>query len=957
MKRHPLAWKCSLLTAGLFAGASLTQGALSDNVADAPFLEGTTFTETADTTAFTEELNEPDHAGHAGGRSGWVTFSPTQTGVYVFSTVGSDFDTVVNVYEPGGDLASYVGVTRSNNRDGMPAPGTDTASECRAFLQAGDFVAVAVDGVTANGVIGSGNAVLNISLDTTTEANDNFANAQNLGTGVPQTITGSNFHASRELGEPQHGGGTTFGSSSIWYRWTAPANKTYIFRTSGSTQDLNGVDQPQDTLLGIYTSSTPAADFTTLTAVGLHDNVGNGDLTSNITFAATAGTTYYIAVDGRTSVSTFNHRGDTVLIVEESPTQTLVPFGSSWEYYSQGSAGAELSPVDDPFLGAHPNFNSTWQFHAEGFSLPGAPAYDGPSFSAPSPGVLAFGGIDAQEPPATLLAHKRHLYVRKKVTVSENIPYVVAGLLADDGAIVYVDGVERARFNLAEGVTDFFGADSGINAPSETAATVVPLHIGLTAGDHVIAVSVFNQSTGSSDLGFDMTLYSESRKPTIISATTIVGSQGSAGAYQIVTGIPAESYGATNLPSGLTIDPATGLVSGTPDTVGTFVATLSATNPNGTTEVQATFSITPPYGDIALTAGPGLSTGFEEPARGSVTYIRTTGTELGFFGGGVDGGGTNTAGAAFAFGVVGPVSTNAVDHPAAGGSGSAAPNTAPPGKWLKLNNKGFGSANPLVFEKIDISALTPTEKANIVATIDVRALTTSGTTFETADYVRVWLEGSPDGITFTELGSRLVNITGDDAGAGSASDPIITQFRSDAGAYKTLSSEGLVTVTSDINSIRMVVNARNDSGSEYFYFDNVKFFISTGGGGGDSDGDGLDDSWEIANFGSIAAQNGTGDPDGDGADNANEFSAGTNPNSAASVLRITSVTRLSSSTVQVTFSSVAGKNYVVQTSSNMADLTWVDATATISATGASTSTSVVVSPLLPANFLRVRVAP
>ncbi len=50
----------------------------------------------------------------------------------------------------------------------------------------------------------------------------------------------------------------------------------------------------------------------------------------------------------------------------------------------------------------------------------------------------------------------------------------------------------------------------------------------------------------------------------------------------------------------------------------------------------------------------------------------------------------------------------------------------------------------------------------------------------------------------------------------------------------------------------------------------------------DTDGDGLDDAWEILYFGSITAQDGTGDPDGDGFDNAAEFAAGTNPTLAAS---------------------------------------------------------------------------
>lgn len=49
----------------------------------------------------------------------------------------------------------------------------------------------------------------------------------------------------------------------------------------------------------------------------------------------------------------------------------------------------------------------------------------------------------------------------------------------------------------------------------------------------------------------------------------------------------------------------------------------------------------------------------------------------------------------------------------------------------------------------------------------------------------------------------------------------------------------------------------------------------------DTDGDGLPDAWEVLNFDTLGAQTGAGDPDGDLATNAQEYAAGTNPNSAS----------------------------------------------------------------------------
>ena len=112
--------------------------------------------------------------------------------------------------------------------------------------------------------------------------NDDFANAQDLlePLGV---VDGTTVGATKETGEPDHAGDP--GGSSSWYRWIAPASGRVTFSTFGSDFD---------TVLAAYTGSAVNA----LTEVASNDDA-NGLTTSEIGFAATQGTTYSIAIDGK----------------------------------------------------------------------------------------------------------------------------------------------------------------------------------------------------------------------------------------------------------------------------------------------------------------------------------------------------------------------------------------------------------------------------------------------------------------------------------------------------------------------------------------------------------------------------------------------------------------------------------------------------------------------------------
>jgi hypothetical protein len=86
-------------------------------------------------------------------------------------------------------------------------------------------------------------------------------------------------------------------------------------------------------------------------------------------------------------------------------------------------------------------------------------------------------------------------------------------------------------------------------------------------------------------------------KPKITSPTTDSGTIGVAYSYQITADQAITTWGATPLPAGLTVNTATGLISGTPTAVGTTSVGLSVTNGNGTGTQTLTLTINgPPNG-------------------------------------------------------------------------------------------------------------------------------------------------------------------------------------------------------------------------------------------------------------------------------------------------------------------------------------------------------------------------
>jgi hypothetical protein len=99
--------------------------------------------------------------------------------------------------------------------------------------------------------------------------------------------------------------------------------------------------------------------------------------------------------------------------------------------------------------------------------------------------------------------------------------------------------------------------------------------------------------------------------------------------------------------------------------------------------------------------------------------------------------------------------------------------------------------------------------------------------------------------------------------------------------------------------------------------------IASGGTPGDSDGDGMPDSWENTyGFNPNDSSDASQDADGDGQSNLGEYLAGTDPRDVASRLGFTTVTATSPGQVELTFTAQAGKAYWIEYRNSLSTGTW-----------------------------------
>jgi subtilisin family serine protease len=270
------------------ASLSVALPLLNDNFADAFPLSGTTVAASGSSVGATFETGETDHNTQftdAGGASVWFKWTAPLSASFIHDLAGSSFDTVMSVYTGTGVTA----LTVIAGNDDNPAGGTTTSATTFDAV-AGTTYYIAIDGF--GGVTGLYNLAISPAA---APAVDNFANAIAIN-GASGNVTTDNVKATAEAGEPAHSGQAA--TKSVWADWTAPSDGDFTFHTDGSSFD---------TVLAAYTGTAVGA----LTAVASNDNQGVANVSkpafspgaSQLTFAATSGQSYKIAVDGKGGAS------------------------------------------------------------------------------------------------------------------------------------------------------------------------------------------------------------------------------------------------------------------------------------------------------------------------------------------------------------------------------------------------------------------------------------------------------------------------------------------------------------------------------------------------------------------------------------------------------------------------------------------------------------------------------
>lgn len=576
-------------------------GPANDAFAARAAITGNTQTVSGTNVNSSPENGEPQHFNRAPATSVWWQWTPALTGTATVTTEGSNFDTVLAAYS-GSALANLTGLQA--NDDG-PAGRTSVIT---FPVTAGTPVQLAVDGYDG----ATGSITLKVEAVAAELNNDAFAGATGItNAGGRVTVTGSNAAAGAEAGEPEHFDYAP--RASVWWKWTAPENGSLEVSTAGSNFD---------TVLAVYTGANLAG----LTEKASNDDHFN-DRTSWVGLAVTAGTVYYIAVDGYDG-ATGSVTLETAFFTNVAPPSVTLTRPREGESFSRqtllamtaeaSAAGGTIAEVrfsvDNELAATVPNRAEQVEYRADS-SLDMNGYYRITATAVDSRGAQNSVSVDIIVSEVSLT----------EAVDSEELVFLCEGDQfwhgveegshddSDAAAPVELGNDESAAFYTtvtgpgvltywwrSDSEKDFdflrFYYDGQVQEGSLSGDSGwVQASWAIPSGSHVVkwAYEKDAADTGGTDTArVDQITWLT--PPQITGDATVSAATGFPFTYQIRTDVNATSFAIAGgtLPPGLTLNTQNGVISGTPQQGGSFNVTLKATNLAGDGTRVLTFNIT-----------------------------------------------------------------------------------------------------------------------------------------------------------------------------------------------------------------------------------------------------------------------------------------------------------------------------------------------------------------------------
>jgi hypothetical protein len=258
-----------MAAAFLFAGQTALAAAVNDNCADAIPI-GNVTNQAFNTTGSTHDGYES----YCHGNNIWYCYTATCTGTVTVSLCGTEWDTMLAVYN-GCECPATQSARIASNDDDYTCNNT-FASRLTFNAVCGNQYLIEV-GHYYQSVTGTGVITIVCSGSPCTQNNDNIANAEQVGNVVDKIFntSGATFDGP--------GSCNIHHSPNIWYRYTATCTGQALISLCGSSFD---------TVLSVYSGTS----INNLTLVGCNDNACGQQ--SQLTINVTAGKNYWIEVCG-----------------------------------------------------------------------------------------------------------------------------------------------------------------------------------------------------------------------------------------------------------------------------------------------------------------------------------------------------------------------------------------------------------------------------------------------------------------------------------------------------------------------------------------------------------------------------------------------------------------------------------------------------------------------------------